>query len=88
MKRSSDFLLRSVAGKQVLVPVGSAAVAFPGMVNVNAAGSYIWQLLEQEQTLDTLVVAITEKYEVDADTARADVEAFVNKLQSVHAIIE
>ena len=88
MKRSSDFLLRTVAGKQVLVPVGAAAVAFPGMVNVNSTGSYLWQLLEQEQTLDSLVISVTDKYDVSRETAEADIEKFVNKLRTIQAIIE
>ena len=31
MKRSEDFLLRQVAGKQVVVPLGKAAVKFQGI---------------------------------------------------------
>ena len=87
MKRSADFLLRQVAGEQVLVPVGTAAVSFPGMISVNDSGSYIWQLLEQEQTMDVLVEAMTQRYDVDADQARQDTEAFVKKLSKVQAII-
>lgn len=88
MKRSADFLLRQVADKQVLVPVGAAAVKFPGMVSVNDSGSFIWQLLDQEQTIDTLVDAMTQRYDVDAAQARLDTEEFVKKLCSVDAIVE
>ena len=73
MKRSGDFLLRQVAGKYVLVPVGEAAVKFPGMITVNESGSYIWQLLESEQTMAALVDAITLRYEVDRAQAQLDV---------------
>ena len=86
MKRSSEFLLRTVAGKQVLVPVGAAAVAFPGMVNMNTSGSYLWELLEQPQTMDFLVQSILEQYQVTEEVARADVEKFIHKLASIKAI--
>lgn len=88
MKRNPDFLLKDVAGKQVLVPLGKAAVAFPGMITVNEAGKYIWELLEQEQTLDDVVAAMTARYEVTADTARVDAKTFIDRLISVKAIIE
>lgn len=88
MKRNPNFLLREVAGKQVVVPVGAASVEFAGMINLNAVGAYLWQKLETEQTLDTLTDALTERYEVTQEIARADVEAFVESLTKVGAITE
>lgn len=88
MKQSPDFLLREVAGKMVLVPFGSAARRFPGMVTVNATGKYIWQLLKTEQTMQTLVAAVTQRYEVDINQAQTDTDAFLQKLKAVGAVTE
>ena len=87
MKRSADFLLRDVAGTLVIVPVGAAVSAFPGMITLNATGAYIWELLETEQTAETLTEALVARYEVAEDRARADVEAFLNKLRPTGALI-
>lgn len=87
MKRSPDFLLQDVAGTLVIVPVGKAVSAFPGMITLNETGAYIWELLETEQTVETLTQALVARYEVDSDNARQDVEAFVNKLQPTGALI-
>ena len=87
MKRSNDFLLRDVAGALVIVPVGAAVSAFPGMITMNATGAYIWELLETEQTEDSLVAALVARYEVEKDRARADVQAFVGKLKPTGAIV-
>jgi hypothetical protein len=87
MKRNPNFLLREVAGKQVVVPVGMASMEFAGMINLNAVGAYLWQQLETEQTVDTLTAALTERYEVAAEIAKADVEAFVESLTKVGAIV-
>lgn len=88
MKRSADFLLRDVAGTLVIVPVGAAVSGFPGMITLNPTGAYIWELLEQEQTVESLVKALTDRYEVDAAKAREDVEAFVERLKSAGAVTE
>ncbi len=88
MKQNPDFLLRQVAGKIVLVPVGRAARTFPGMVDLNAVGKFIWEQLSEEQTLRSLAAAITDHYEVDAKRAEADVRAFIDRLQSVGAVTE
>jgi hypothetical protein len=87
MKRSSEFLMRDVAGSLVIVPVGTAVSAFPGMITLNATGAYIWELLENEQTTASLVQALMERYEVDEATALADVEAFITKLKATGAIV-
>ena len=88
MKRSENFLLSEVAGTRVLIPVGDAAIAFPGMVTINDTGAYIWELLEQEKTLDDLAEALMERYAVDLETARSDVEAFTEKLIPIDAILK
>ena len=87
MKRSADFLLRDVAGSQVIVPVGAAVTAFPGMVTLNTTGAYIWGLLETDQTVASLTEALVAHYEVDQAKALEDVEAFVGKLKVIGAII-
>ena len=88
MKRSADFLLREVAGTQVLVPLGDAAISFPGMVTLNGTGAYIWEQLAQEQTMQSLVEAVVDCYAVDQETAQNDVQAFVEKLIPIGAILE
>lgn len=86
MKRSSNFILRDVAGTLVIVPVGSAVSDFPGMITLNSTGAYIWELLESEQTVESLVEALQARYDVEQDLARTDVEAFVKKMQATGAL--
>lgn len=87
IRRNPDFLLRDVAGTLVIVPVGAAVSAFPGMITVNSTGAYLWELLEKEQTEESLILALTQRYEVDAETAGADVSAFLKKLNPTGALI-
>lgn len=87
MKRSPNFLMRQVAGSWVVVPVGAAAREFPGMIRLNQSGKLIWELLEQEQTADSLTQALLERYDVTETQARQDVDAFLAKLTSVSALV-
>ncbi len=87
MKRSENFLLREVAGTLVVVPVGAAVSAFPGMITLNAVGAYIWELLETEQTTESIVDAIMARYDVEETQARSDVEKFLNKLRPTGALV-
>ena len=87
MKRNPDFLLREVADTLVVVPVGQASINFPGMITLNATGAFLWELLGTEQTVDSLVEKMVDRYEVEAEKARQDVEAFVAKLMPTGAIL-
>lgn len=87
MKRNEDFLLRDVAGSLVIVPVGAAVTAFPGMITLNATAAYLWELLEKEQTVDTLVAGLMDRYEVEETRAREDVVAFLERLKPTGALV-
>ncbi|MBQ2773146.1 MAG: PqqD family protein [Clostridia bacterium] len=88
MKRSKDFIKRKIGTQYVIVAVGAATKKFNGMISVNSTGSFIWDQLEQSKTLDELVNAIVENYEIDAATATAHATQFVNTLKGVGAIAE
>lgn len=88
MKRNPDFLLREVADTIVVVPVGPATANFPGMITLNATGAYIWELLETEQTVQSLTAALMERYEVAEEKACEDVQRFVDRLIPTGAVLE
>ena len=87
MKQNPEFLLRDVADSLVLVPVGSATNRFPGMITLNETGKLLWEALATEQTEQTLTALLLEHYQVEQAQAEADVQAFVQKLRTVGAVI-
>ena len=88
MKRNPDYLLRAVAQSRVVVPVGKAAEAFPGMVNLNETGEFLWGLLETEQTVESLAAALEKEYGVPNAQAVADVKNFLSGLLKIGAVLE
>lgn len=86
MKQNPDFLLRDVADTLVLVPVGSAATTFTGMITLNKTSAFLWELLATHQTRETLTQALTDRYDVDHTQAAKDVRTFVETLESAGAI--
>ena len=87
-RRNEDFLLQDVAGSVVLVPIGKVTVDFPGMITLNPTGAWLWQLLEQPQSEQSLCQAICERYDVAEEIARKDAQAFIQKLLPTKAILE
>ena len=81
MKIKDGFIIREVAGSYVVVAVGNVAKEFSGIINLNETGAFLWKALEQGATEEELIAKLLEEYDVDEATARADVAAFVTKLQ-------
>ncbi len=81
MKIKENFMLRKVADSYVVVPIGPAVANFNGMINLNGAGAFLWQLLENETTEDEVVNAMLQQYEVSEELARADVKKFITQLK-------
>ena len=88
MHKNPEFMLRQVAGRFLLAPVGEAAEKFSGMITINGTGKFLWELLEQEQSVDSLAQALVDTYQIDLERAKKDVEKFLEPIRSAGAIIE
>lgn len=88
MIRSKDFIKRKIGTQYVIVAVGAATKRFNGMISVNGTGSFIWDQLERDITMDELVTAITDAYEIDAATAADHAAKFIETLKGVEAVAE
>ena len=88
MKIKKGFVLRDVGGKLIAVATGEAGRAFHGMITLNPSARVLWDALSVGCDIDGLVTALTDTYDVSAEKARADAEAFVEKLRSVNIIEE
>ena len=80
MKIKNNFLLRQVADTWVVMPIGQEMLDFNGMLTLNETGAFLWQKLQEGGDVDSLVAALTGEYDVSAEVARVDVQAFLDKL--------
>lgn len=78
-KAKETFTLKTVAGEPIIVARGAAAIDFGAMLVLNEAGEIMWKALEEGCTLQALADALVAKYGIEADLARNDANAFLNK---------
>lgn len=88
MKIKDGFLLKKIAGSTVVVPVGDTLVNLQLMLSLNESGAFLWQQLQKDCTKDDLLAAMQAEYDVDAATAAADIDAFLNTLKENHILDE
>lgn len=81
MKIKEGFLLREVAGSNIVVPVGDVQIDFNGMMTLNPVGAFIWKLLEDNVTEAEIVGEVIKEYEIDRETAERDTAVYINKLR-------
>lgn len=81
MKIKDGFLLRQVAGVNMVIPIGQASVNFNAMITLNDSGTFLWNCLEDDLSADELIKKMLDEYEVDSATAKSDVYEFIDRLK-------
>ena len=72
---SPDITIRTLEGEAVLLNLQTGAY-----FGLNKVGTHIWQLYSEGKPLGEVVTGVCQRFEVDAERAQADVEAFTQRL--------
>lgn len=87
MRLIAGFCVRKILGETIAIPTQEAAHHLSGIASMNETGEFLFELLQKEQTIDSLAEALMEDYEVDRQTAEADVREFVDVLEKNHVLV-
>lgn len=88
MRIVSGFVMRQILGETVAIPSGESAHRLSGLIALNGSARTLFELLQTEQTEESLVQGLLEAFEVDRQTACADVAEFVDALRQNGLLIE
>ena len=73
MKLNKDLVLREVGGEYMIVNPFSDTVDMTQVYSLNETAAWLWQQMEgKEFTVADMVAVLQEEYEVDEETATAD----------------
>ncbi len=81
MKIKEGFIIRNVAGNNVVVPIGEATLDFNGMMNLNETGAFLFEQMLEGTTREKLINSVMSEYDIDEQTAKDDVDAFIEKVK-------
>ena len=79
MRIKNGYIVRQIAGQYVAVPT-EGDVDLSLMITLNETGAFLWERLQNDTDEAALVAALLEEYDVDEETAKQSVQAFVKKL--------
>lgn len=81
MKIKNELMLREIAGNYIIVPVGGELVDLNAMININDTGAFIFKALSEDTTPEEIVKLMTKEYDIDIETAKNDVNEFIEVLR-------
>lgn len=85
MKIKDGFIVRKIGSKYYAVSAARAAEG-GGMIALNETGAFIWNLLQEDTDAAAVAKALADKYEIDAEMALRDTEAYLQMLAEVGAL--
>lgn len=83
MKRKSDFISRTVGGQDLVVPIGAQLIDMNAIIVLNPTGKYLWDLLSEDRTVESLAAAVAEQFDVEFHRVLADVQAFLDEIDQM-----
>lgn len=88
MRIKRGFVLREVAGQNMVIATGEASKDFHGMIKLNDTGKEIWQGLQEGISVAEIAKRIQEKYDVEYEKAMEDTENFVEKIKEAGFLVD
>ena len=77
----SKFVTRSVSDELVIVPLSGNVAQMNRLFTLNETGKFIWENSEKCTDSESMVVLLTENFDVQPDTALKDVAAFLENIE-------
>ena len=78
--RSPSIVTRKTGNEYVLVPVANNIADMNSVYTLNETGAFIWEMIDGEKNVEDLIEAVISEYEVDRETALADVMLFIDNM--------
>ncbi len=80
MKLKKGIVLGNIDGQDFAIATGKLSNELSGIINNNETANYIFTLLQKEQTVDSIVSAMSARYDAPKEEIKKDVADFIETL--------
>jgi len=88
MKIKDGYLLRTIAGTHIVVPVAERVIEFKGMMVLNDISAKIWEFLSDDRSYDEIVSHVLSIYETDEATVKKDLDDLLKKMDENGVLVK
>ncbi len=81
MKIKGEFIMRELVGRSSWFPWARRPLQFNGMITLNPVSAQIWRSLEQGAPYEEILRGILDQFDVAEDTARQDLDRFLEEMR-------
>ncbi|MGN0459167.1 MAG: PqqD family protein [Eubacterium sp.] len=82
MKLKKGIVLGNIDGQDFAIATGKLTEEVSGLINNNETANFIFKLLQKEQTEESIVDAMCNRYDAPREVIQADVKELLEKLDS------
>lgn len=80
LSHSPSIVSRKTGNEYVLIPVANNIADMNSVYTLNETGAFIWENIDGKRTVEELINAVTEEYEIDNENATSDVFLFIDNM--------
>jgi hypothetical protein len=80
LSRSPSVVTRKTGNEYILVPVANNIADMNSVYTLNETGAFIWEQIDGKRNIGEIIELVTQEYEIDRDSASADVLEFVGNM--------
>ncbi|MGN0546532.1 MAG: PqqD family protein [Acutalibacteraceae bacterium] len=88
MTVNKDFVVRTVAGETMLIPVGKNVLKYNGIFTLSESGAMIYRLLCEDKTEEEIIAVLAESFSEAEETLKSDYDEFIRQLKDAEIINE
>lgn len=82
LSHSPSIVTRKTGNEYVLVPIANNIADMNSVYTLNETGAFIWEQINGKRTVEELIAAVNEEYEIDYENAKMDVFDFIENMSN------
>lgn len=81
--KKTNYASRKVGSELVLVPIKNNIAEMNKLFTLNEVGAYIWENLDDKNTIENIVDLVMAEFDTDHETAQKDTLDFLERLNKL-----
>jgi hypothetical protein len=78
--QSTSIVTRKTGNEYVLVPITNNIADMNSVYTLNETGAFIWEQIDGKRSVEEIINALTDEYDIDYKNAETDVFSFVENM--------
>ena len=77
---SSEIVTKKTGKEYVLVPLANNIADMNSVYTLNETGAFIWEQIDGKRSIEEIITALTNVYDIDKQNAESDVNTFIENM--------